>query len=918
MTKKVSLYLTVVLLVAGSAWTQYPTNQRTPCYPACWDTCCINHDLDGDAEDFLIGPPGDPDPTNDWYAVGFYNPCGRARLTSVSFQFYDPGSINLYVFLGFESPGQPCPPCIPRDPGQPWLEDQLLTQVGVEPFIGNWEWEKRDLLENCIIIPAKRCFYVMWQINDVQTAKPRILGDYGHSESYSWFYHAEAEDPAGNVVGQWKCFPGYEYMVEVCLDYTPECVEINRPFGEPDITWRHTYRGEYPCICDDYTVDVAFHPMHDCVCEELAPGAPTGFWVRLVQFYEAPWGLFTLPAGWPTTEPLAGPVDYPVLCDEEERFPLSVNCEYHHHPDMLNWWARNIFITWWGKTWISTPVGGECVRDTMRYARRCRMTIWPDGPWDKEPVRWGLTPITIPVWNDHPVEMSYELHVEIPEELEAQGWRADLSETAFTLPPSQLIPPPIISMKDVYLSVWPDGPEPEGPVMIKVKAFKCTGEWGEVEIEFMPYPKHFYLWPDGRPVEPVHVENIRWSPRYPCENMPYDVWTTVVNDGPNSAYPKISFGLAPWGFYFPPFVDAVYDTVLWGGIGGFASQIVAPYHHKIPWFTYEDLECNYYQQYARNIVIDYPVIRRHCPDPDFPTWWTVEDSTTEYLRDCERWMWPKHRWVNGDTTWRPVIVPVPIHNDEPFPVLFWMWVESVPVAPSGEVWETSFDGGAQEIEVDGVLPGEVEEVNLSIIPKGDGPPTALPAHVVVGAAKWDYWGLGHQPCFYDTTFVDIKFMPFTGMCIRDTSGIRVGYKYAETCGGQDPTLLPGDQVGIGLMLDNEYPVSAAQIDLWYESAYMRVVDVQTTTRTAGFELVERELAPGTHEIALYSTPAHPVIIPNNTPPISHCELPPGYNDVGLLSIVTVTFEILPGAPAGACADIWYGTVILDGLPDWEG
>ncbi|UCE19143.1 MAG: T9SS type A sorting domain-containing protein, partial [Gemmatimonadota bacterium] len=133
-----------------------------------------------------------------------------------------------------------------------------------------------------------------------------------------------------------------------------------------------------------------------------------------------------------------------------------------------------------------------------------------------------------------------------------------------------------------------------------------------------------------------------------------------------------------------------------------------------------------------------------------------------------------------------------------------------------------------------------------------------------------------------------------------------------------PTLLPGDQVGIGLMLDNEYPVSAAQIDLWYESAYMRVVDVQTTTRTAGFELVHRELAPGTHEIALYSTPAHPVIIPNNTPPISHCELPPGYNDVGLLSIVTVTFEILPGAPAGACADIWYGTVILDGLPDWEG
>ncbi|UCE18843.1 MAG: hypothetical protein JSV84_00370, partial [Gemmatimonadota bacterium] len=781
MVKKVSILLAAVLLVAGSAVAQY--DYRAQCYPTCWDTCCINHDLDGDPEDFLVPSPT---PQNDWYAVGFYNPCGRARLTSVSFQFYDPGAIEMRIYLGYDgfggTPGMPCPPCEKLDPGplpSGPMSPPLFAAIGTGEFIGNWEWETVDVDEYCVIIPAKTCFYVVWAMRSFNGLKPRILADAGHEESNSWIYDGGVGGP-----GQWKCYPGYEYMVEVCLDYVPDCVEIH----EPDITWSHKYRGIYPCISDDYEVQAIFHHMHDCD-ESL------GFEVT---FSEAPWGLFTLPEGWPLTFP---------HCSKMASVPaggadtLICECSYHHNVDMHNWWARNIFIAWGAKTWSSEPIAGECLADTMRYARRCRMTIWPDGPWSKQPVRWGLAPITIPVWNDHPVPMEVELQVEMPEELIYQGWRADLSETRIGLGPGPAPGPPG-STRDVYLTVWPDGAEPTMPVVIKVKAFKCTGEWGEVEIEFMPYPKHFYVGPDGRPIQPVDVRNIQWSPRYPCENMPYDVWVTVVNMGPNSAYPKISFGLAPWGFFFPVFEEwgdtyqpAVFDTVLWGGIGGFALQKVAPYHYQTPWFQYEDLGCNYYQQYERNIVIDYPVIRYHCPDPDFPENWTVADSTTEYLRDCERWLWPKHRWLDEEHPWAPVVFPIPVYNEEPYYDCITLSIDPLFGYPPG--WDVSLD------ETHFCLPpGGSAVANLSVVPRGPVPPPGLPAHVYVGAKKAFY--SPDAECERDYEEVDIKFMPFTGMCIRDTSGIKVGYKYSETCSGDDtiyPTLLPGDQVSIGLMLD---------------------------------------------------------------------------------------------------------------------
>ncbi|UCE19337.1 MAG: hypothetical protein JSV84_03035, partial [Gemmatimonadota bacterium] len=484
-----------------------------------WGDTCMDNDLDEPAEDFLIGSgPGTAD--QDTYAVGFYNPKGEARLTSVSFQWYDPGSVNLWVYLGRENF---CPPCEPLDPGQSPL-GVWLGQVGAGDFIGNWEWEKVEVNETCIQIPAKSCFYIVWMMPSGQN-RPRIFGDYGHETSHSWIYNAE--------LGEWKCFPGYEYMVEVCLDYQPECVEIH----EPDITWSHPYRGEYPCICDNYTVQAVFHNTCD---EDRIVG---------VSFFDGPWGLFTmLPFGL-----FASCVDE-ILVPAGGADTVVCDCGFHHHSDTHNWWVRNIVVAW-------TRDMSLCLEDdvpTYYESRRCRMTVWPDGPWEKEPVRWGLAPITIPVHNDHQDPMRFELRVtDLPE-----NWKADLSWTDRTLPPN--------AMESLILTVWPDGEvEPDTATVIKVRAFKCNGEWGEVEIEFLPYPKHFYLGPDGRPVQPVHVENIRWSPRYPCHNMPFDVSATVVNDGPNSAYPKISFGLAEWGFFFPVFEEwgdtykpAVFDTVL--------------------------------------------------------------------------------------------------------------------------------------------------------------------------------------------------------------------------------------------------------------------------------------------------------------------------------------------------------------------
>ena len=168
-------------------------------------------------------------PDEDLYAVGFYNPGPQARLKSISFQWYDPGQISLWLYSGSESDCHACEPIIGQGP-----LGQLLDQLPVGTFGGVWGWQTVEF-ETLHEIPANSCFYVVWQVHDYM-GRPRVLGDYGHSPSFSWIWNAE--------LGAWKCFPGYEYMVEACLDYEPY-------FSEPDSDNVDPEAGNLPLVPGD-------------------------------------------------------------------------------------------------------------------------------------------------------------------------------------------------------------------------------------------------------------------------------------------------------------------------------------------------------------------------------------------------------------------------------------------------------------------------------------------------------------------------------------------------------------------------------------------------------------------------------------------------------------------------------------------
>ena len=616
-------------------------------------------------------------PSDDIFAVWYYNPGSRLFLTDLFFRFFEPGCVDMYVWTAADQDpeGGYC-----EDVGLGLPEDVLLDWSSPiagpiqASFRGAWlEWERVDLsgVAECIEIPPKTAFMVGFVLCDGQC--PLILGDGGHGSVRSWFYNGKEK--------VWKCFPWYEYMVKVCGTW-----QAMTDLNLVDIVWEP----EYPCEGEPYNVCAVFeNVMSDPAADE-------------VDFYEGPWGFFTEP--FTPDNPLCA--DVPIFVDGQSSAEVCCDCIFTHDPSpegYYDFWARNLIVKYSrGYT--------NCVmmkKDVL--GRRCRMTIWPNGPWDKEPVKWGLSPITIPVHNEHAVPMEFEVSVvDLP-----LLWNGDLSWDRETLTPGET--------RDVFLTVWPGGPEPTQPVIIRVKALKGNGEEGEVEIEFMPYPDHFYLGPDGHPVQSVHVEDIRWSPMYPCVEapytIPYNVWATVVNDGPNSAYPKISFGLAEWGFFLP--AESVYDTVLWGGIGGNWSQKVAPYHYRTPFYKYENVECNSYQRYARNIVVDYPVMRRHCLTPEMVEgewtgdWeWTVEDSTTGYLRDCEMWLWPKNRWVDEDSTWKPIAVLIPVYNEELYTDDITLWIEETnftsgmplpPHFPDGWVYSFAPDPPVFEDVPPGVL-----------------------------------------------------------------------------------------------------------------------------------------------------------------------------------------------------------------------
>jgi hypothetical protein len=65
-----------------------------------------------------------------------------------------------------------------------------------------------------------------------------------------------------------------------------------------------------------------------------------------------------------------------------------------------------------------------------------------------------------------------------------------------------------------------------------VTAVKCNGDRAVAEIELMPYTEKLNL-------QPVGISNLWWSPRYPCHNVPYDVWAEVFCFRRNWNFPLV-------------------------------------------------------------------------------------------------------------------------------------------------------------------------------------------------------------------------------------------------------------------------------------------------------------------------------------------------------------------------------------------
>jgi uncharacterized repeat protein (TIGR01451 family) len=787
---------------------------------------CFDH-TDGSPETFLLGSAL---PDQDIYAVWYYNPGGEARIVNISAQWYDPGRVDVSVYT--------CGPDAPSDgmcePGAVDLLGDELGQIPAGTFAGTWRWETVEIEDPCILIPPKSCFFVVFRKTSGNDT-PRILADDTRARgggTHSWFYNGET--------GQWKCYPNWEFMVRVCVTYDFENVlELDRT----DVTWMP----EYPCEGDPYDVCAIMHNRF------FSPITDT------IIFAEADWGLFV--------EPHTIHCEIPVTVEPRSEALVCCECQYMHESEKGNAWSRNILIGY-------TVPGDLCSDErTTAYFRVCRRTIWPEKPWAE---MMAISPIHLPIHNSDPNPYDFNLTVE-EEDLPAD-W------ACFIGPSPNLIISGHTTV-DAYVTIIVGSTPLEKAAVIRVSAVKCNGERAVAEIELMPYTPKYTM-------QPVEVTDLWWSPRYPCHETPYDVWAEVHNLGTESAYPKISFGLAPWGFFFPVYEDwngqgepARYDTVITTGVGGGDEKIVAPYHHRTPFFVYHDQECTYYQGYYRNIVIDYPYVERHC--------FNVEVLTERYYRDCEAWLWPKHRWP-----WDPVAIPIPVYNEEPYPDDITIYDVIVPVG-----WEFSLSKDVFTLE-----PGAQDTAWLSLVPGGNLPmdPIYWPLGVYVYARKSFCeleWGLLH-----------IKFMPFTGMCIPDYNGTVV-----EDPPGVVPQFGPGDEVQVNLMMENDYPVSAAQIDVHYDEEVLDLVmdnttpRVDPTARTAGMQMAAYKMGDGHLRILIDSTPVpHQVIAPSAVE--LHCEdAGPGGN----LSIATVWFEIESDAPVGQCTDVTYGTVVLDGLMDWN-
>ena len=161
-----------------------------PCSYAYGDTC-LNYMLPGNPDEYL---ESSANPMEDWWAVVFRNPGGAAKITSISFRFFDGGVIDLYVFT--------CGDLVPEDglcasdlifEVYDFLGDSLTSAIR-HAFLGTglhpiFNWETVSLEDSCITVGPKSCFIVAWQKAANET--PRIMADDTEGAgTHSWIWNA--------------------------------------------------------------------------------------------------------------------------------------------------------------------------------------------------------------------------------------------------------------------------------------------------------------------------------------------------------------------------------------------------------------------------------------------------------------------------------------------------------------------------------------------------------------------------------------------------------------------------------------------------------------------------------------------------------------------------------------------------------
>ncbi|UCE20325.1 MAG: T9SS type A sorting domain-containing protein [Gemmatimonadota bacterium] len=774
-----------------------------PCSYAFGDTC-LNYMLPGNPDEYL---ESSDNPTEDWWAVVFRNPGGAAKITSISFRFFDGGVIDLYVFT--------CGDLVPEDglcePGQiyevyDFLGDSLTSAVR-HAFLGTglhpiFNWEKVNLEDSCITVGPKSCFIVAW--HKAVNANPRIMADDTEGAgTHSWIWNDELQ--------QWKCFQNLEYCVDVCLDYQPGCVTLEWR----DITWDPLH----PCVCNDYNVTAVFY--NECNTSQQIE----------VGFYEADWGLFFLPgpnrcSSQLYTVPAKGYLEVPC------------NCEYHHDTDPGNSWSRNVAVRYnrdvdfcWDEP-----------ETVYRYERRCRRTIWPDADYSGA---YGSVPV--PITNNEGQQMQFDVSVIDTSGPTAWNFRfaSGKTDTTFWLDP--------LAVNTLDLIVEDTQPITQ-PLVVWVQALQCNGEVGVAEIEFMPYSEpsdqEWFL----------SIGTAQWGIFFPTTETYYDAWPGLYMDefiNPDTSFVVPMYpceDLTPFTPYFR-----------WDSNG-----TVILYAQKESFLWHQQG-----RQFYRNVVLDFPELKRHC----FP----VDSVATLYYRDCRRIIWAESRWP-----WDGEIVPIPVYNEEPFEDTIELSVETAPTGWTYFLTQTSMT----------LAPAQADTAFLTVIPQGADPP-APPYHAIAVQAVKGF-------CDRDTGYLNIEFMPYACLCIHDYAG-----KVVENIGIEDPTLMPGDTVLVNLMLENDYYVRALQVGVVYDPSYLEPDDVLLTARTANMRLdYSLSAPPGTLFIAIDTT----WVSPDSIDPSPMGYLCQEKSSEDFLKVVTIDFNIIDNAPPGVCSNLYPVNVVVIGFP----